>query len=428
MKKRIHNCIGRTIAGLAILLCLACLQHAIGVQATHAKAVEAVGVGGAESGADIQPVADKPIAPYQTELLELAFDAASAFPLEPHVKNRGRAQESVVMASFSLEQPQRALRYGNGIVDWRRGSAYAEFALHCVQRGDLTQVQQYLRLAERLSENEEEWRRDQVLSKIAMTYEWLGQSERASEIEARGLSESESGRLEVARSSLAAPDQFESRMLALDQLTAGVNFDLIKGALEAKVELFDRFYADSSRRSLAEAAVKSSWNKMPYVIRVDLLMSMAAIAVAHNDFATALRLIDEVQGFVSGMNWEPEERIALTARIAGLRARAGDSEGARTGARLALAMFSAEREGIVNIYRGRALRPLAEAFNALGDTANALIIYRMAVEEGVENPNSRPRTEDLVAICCSMAVNEVEPDTALWARLREVRQGLGDPW
>ena len=37
--------------------------------------------------------ADAPLAPLQSELLDLAYDAASAFPLEPHAKNRARAQE-----------------------------------------------------------------------------------------------------------------------------------------------------------------------------------------------------------------------------------------------------------------------------------------------------------------------------------------------
>jgi len=82
----------------------------------------------------------------------------------------------------------------------------------------------------------------------------------------------------------------------------------------------------------------------------------------------------------------------------------------------------------VNIYRAGALRPLAEAYQSMGDTAAALTVFKKAVEEGVENPNSRPRVEDLSATCRSMALSGVEPDADLWARLREVFTGLGQPW
>ena len=44
------------------------------------------------------------------------------------------------------------------------------------------------------------------------------------------------------------------------------------------------------------------------------------------------------------------------------------------------------------------------------------------------NPNSRPRAEDLVAICCSMAKSAVEPDAALMGRIRQVKDALGAPW
>jgi hypothetical protein len=64
----------------------------------------------------------------------------------------------------------------------------------------------------------------------------------------------------------------------------------------------------------------------------------------------------------------------------------------------------------------------------MGDTAAALAVYKQAVEAGMENPNSRPRAEDLAATCCSMAVHAVQPDAELFARIREICAGLSDPW
>jgi len=82
----------------------------------------------------------------------------------------------------------------------------------------------------------------------------------------------------------------------------------------------------------------------------------------------------------------------------------------------------------VDIYRAETLCPLAEAYRTLGDAASALAVYKRAVEEATVNPNSRPRAEDLSAICCSLAKHEVEPDLELWARLTKVHDGLGEPW
>jgi hypothetical protein len=64
----------------------------------------------------------------------------------------------------------------------------------------------------------------------------------------------------------------------------------------------------------------------------------------------------------------------------------------------------------------------------MGDAGTTLNLYRRALEAGQENPNSRPRTDDLIATCCSLALHAVEPDETLMSRIRDIRAGLGDPW
>ena len=91
-------------------------------------------------------------------------------------------------------------------------------------------------------------------------------------------------------------------------------------------------------------------------------------------------------------------------------------------------MFAAKREEIVDIYRAGALRTIAETYQAMGETAAASKTYKQAIEAGIENPNSRPRAEDLSATLCSMAVHGVEPDAGLWTRITDIEAGLGDPW
>jgi hypothetical protein len=116
------------------------------------------------------------------------------------------------------------------------------------------------------------------------------------------------------------------------------------------------------------------------------------------------------------------------ARQAALRHRAGDRDQARRDLDQALALFDSQRKGIVDIFRAGALRAVAEAYQSMGDDRTALRVYKKAVEEGVANPNSRPRAEDLSATCRSMALKGVEPDAELWARIRHIQSGLGQPW
>jgi len=177
-----------------------------------------------------------------------------------------------------------------------------------------------------------------------------------------------------------------------------------------------------------EARIKTAWHTMPIVVRLDVIMSLAGSALDHHDQAKALALINEAQEIRDGTQRQPEDRIPLMARLATLRFRADEAEKARSEASTALAMFESEREKIANVRRAKTLRPIAEAYASMGDAATALGIYRRAIDAGVENPNSRPRADDLSATCCSMAVHKVEPDSELWTRIHQIREGLGDPW
>ena len=370
---------------------------------------------------------DKPLAVYQSELLDHAFETAAAIPVKPHIKDRSRAQEKVVETSLELDQPLRAHSLIEGIDNWRRGSGYCALAFYCVRHGYTGEAQQYLNLAFEISESAEEWRRDQIRVKIANTYVWLGQTIQTDQLET-GVVDSKSGKVAGVKAMIAGEDHFDEQMNALDALIAPGNFDIVENALKACANLFNRFYDDAGRRLLAEEKMKTSWGKLPIFKRVELLTELAGFALDHTDQAKALELVNEAQLFMDSAQWRPEHRIPMVSELVKLRFRAGDMQKARTDADALLALFDSQRDKIVNIYRAGALRPLAEAYQSMGDTATALTVYKRAVEEGVANPNSRPRAEDLSATCLSMALHGVEPDAELWTRIRQINKGLEDPW
>jgi hypothetical protein len=387
----------------------------------------------AEQAKASQAPADRELAAYRVELLELAFGAASAFPTNPHVKNRARAQDEVVQALLELGQAERAQHCIARMDTWRRGALQADYAFHCAQRGAAPEfVVQQLALAESAAEEVREgggqdWQRDRILSKIARAHAALGRAGEARRYE-QGLTASETGRVAAVEAGFATADDFDARVAALDAIVAQGNFDSTRHALAAFAALHARFYASAERRALLEARIESSWSKTPLQVRVELLRELAEAALEHKDAPHALELIERAQALLEGTPWTPDASAIQRAHLSALRFRAGDAEGARQQAQRALADYSAGREQILSTERGAVLRALAEAHFAMGERAQALELYGRALSEGIANPNSRPRADELVAICCSLALAGCEPDEALWARLRQVRFGLGDPW
>jgi hypothetical protein len=363
---------------------------------------------------------DKPLAAFQRDLLDLAFDSASAIWLYPHIKDRARAQEAVIRTCLELDQPKRALRYIEQVPNWRRGMGYADLAFHLAEKGHgPDEVQPYLDLAvEHGKDPKQEWRFDSVRVRIAETYLRLGQPEKAATFAAR-LDPAVEGKVTGA-----AGGSFEEQMAALGPLLASGHYDVKQNALESAARLFDRFYSSADQRGKVEEAMRASWERMALVARIDLLAAMSASAAGHADRTKALELAGEAQAVMDGARWDLEHYVPVAARVAAARFRAGDKEKALADAKAILARFDAEKGTILETFRAGAIRPLAEAFQAMGDPATALEVYRRVVEEGVANANHRPRAEDLAATSASMARHAVEPEAALWGRMREILKAL----
>jgi hypothetical protein len=385
------------------------------------------------SSASQAALTDAPLAPWRSELLDVAFDAASAFPLNPHVKNRSRAQAEVLATCLELDQAKRVQVRAEEIANWRRGDILAELALRCARQGDAANAEPCSRRALDLANalendpDEQAWRRDRIRAKVGAALVWLGRAEEARAL-AKQFESSESAPVEVAEALLIEPDAFDGKLAAMRKIAASGDLDAVRASLAVCSALYERFYADPDRRALALSTIESCWAKAPLMIRIEVLMDLAETALDHDDGAQALALADRAYRMTVESSWIPEDEIRLCARAAALRARAGDPAVAREQVDAALALFDAESEQIVNIYRAGALRSIAEAYRALGDRDAALALYARALEAGVENPNSRPRADDLCTTCCSMALLNVEPDPMVMERIKAIRAGLAEPW
>src|SRR5262249_30595238 len=159
----------------------------------------------------------------------------------------------------------------------------------------------------------------------------------------------EAGQLQADKAALAAADDFDKQVAALDALLATGDFDQSRNALEAFAQLHQRFYADEKHRALAEDRVHNASQRLPLTVRIDLTLELAGSALDHADKAHALQLVDAAQALVDGATWTTVDHITLMARLAEQRAKAGDADAARKEATDALTLFTAEKPRIVDI-------------------------------------------------------------------------------
>lgn len=380
---------------------------------------------------DGEPVGEGPLTSTQADLLDLGFRAALALPLEPHLKDRARAQEDVVVACLVLDQPLRAREYVDRIPNWRRGTGYADLSFYWAERGDEQRAEEYLALAEREAREAEQrqdqqWRRDRILAKMARTMVWLGRGDEVVPIEA-ALVEAEAGIVWGARASLLASEDFEARIQAIDHHLKSGSFDRMRGALETCAKLYERFYDEEDYRAQAKERIDLYSPKLPPLVHATALHQLAEAALEHGDEENALALLDQARKILGDASGNAEYIVPVLARLAPLRFRAGDEGGARSYLEDALTAYDAKRDAIIDMFRAAVLRPVAEAYQAIGDPAMALAVYSTAVEEGFENHNSRPRAVDLAATCASMATCGFEPDERLWVRMRDIHAALDAP-
>lgn len=377
-----------------------------------------------------------PVAATPAAILGLAADAALGMPLEPHVKTRSRLQAEIVDVAVAQGEFDLARSIVPRIENWRRGLAQAAIAARLAELGHVEEARAELARAEAIEatltdEFVQGWRRDRVRGRIAAAYAHLGDVEKAAMIQAR-LAPAEAGRLAQLSARMAPREKMGVNVEAFLRITETGDLEQIKLALLALTEFYGQCAgeteADAERRAELEQAIRDHWTQIPGEPRIEILEALVAqdLAAGRRDHARAL--VDEIEALVRDNRWNAEQRIAFLARVGRMRHGAGQTEEALATLREAVAAYDEAREGIVSIWRGRSLRPLAEAFHAVGSPASAAELYERALVEAVVNPNSRPRLEDLVATCNSIVASGLDAPVSLRKALARTRAALGAPW
>jgi tetratricopeptide (TPR) repeat protein len=412
-------------------LCLAvffgCLSIALPMDSVRAQTPVPAQADAARDG-----MRDAPVAASKLTLLEAAAGAASAMPAVPHVKTRCQLQEEVAMALLAIDQPVRAAAIAQQIANWRRGVAFAAIARHCAQRGWLADAERWIGEAKSVLESadvrqEQDWRKDAIRSAMAAALQSIGKKDDAHSI-AKRVVDPESGKLESLPLEPVAKADLDAHLRIVDEAIQASNMDVLVTTLGICAQVFDRDYAEVKVREACESRIHAAQKRIPIQIHIDLLVKLAASASAHKDAEKARELLRTAKEQMTAARWAPEDEVKVAARLAAAIAISGDRDGATQQVRAAFAVYETSRKQIADIWRAGCLRPVAEAWLRIGDVEKASLFYAKALEEGISNPNSRPRAQDLVATCLSMVANDFVPDAAMLQRIQAIAKGLGDPW
>lgn len=402
---------------------------------------EPAGVIETASPPKLGPVTDQPVDAFRLDLLHLAYQAAAAFPAQPpYDKDRASAQELVVLSCLELDQPTLALRFARQIGNWRRGTALADCAHYGALHGDLDGANAHLAAAEKVAEdmkqnpNEQAWRHDSIVVKVARTRAWLGDRQEAERLTA-GVDRASGQAFDsgwassvASRADLIPADRVDAELSALDGVITSASSGEAFNAVSVCIRLYDRFYGDAEIRRKVETRVRTRDSKLPPDLQATNLIQLARIAAAHGDHDAATEQLAEARKYIETSELAGEYRLAFVPAMARVRHLAGDTGAAQGELEQGLATYHEQREGYRSTKRAEILRPFAEAYQAMGEQERARGIYELVVEEGFENPNSRPRAHDISQTCLSMARAAFAPDAKLLARIREIVQGLGAAW
>lgn len=357
---------------------------------------------------------------FRLALLDLAWQAATAYPLDPDIKNRARAEEQVVMGALRIDQPQLAWGLTNKVVNWRKGLCYAEIAHYLIENGQRQHASYFLYQALLHGRDAKQgWRYARVKSRVAAAQILLGR-----EAAADGLIEKEDvrafGEQLNARAEISSDEEFMRLLNTLDKMVTSVNYESILAGLNGYVKLYRIHFDNEKRRNMLRQRVSDAPTTLPGLNRFDAIMDLVKAAADHGNTEVTIELLDEAERLFKSFNWPLEMYAPMMAGMARYRAIAGQEDRSRELIKIGLAYSDEKQEEARSFERADMYRPYAEVYSVLGDQKVALEMYRRVVELGAVNPNMRPRVSDITATCVSMALHSVEPDTNLLAAMQAI--------
>lgn len=356
------------------------------------------------------------LAPEFRKLLTDSLTATAQMPLNPHIKTRGRLEESILRAAIDMGDLPFAIDHVDRMVNWRSGIIEAELALAYARQGLTEQAEEHRIRAARVAANpgdrtEQTWRVDRIENRLVQLEAILNQ-ENPQEVAAAVLSDEEF----VA---------FTENVKAV--IEAG-DLDQIQAALFGCVSLHADYYQNEDRRQQCQELIRLANSRIPLQLQAKHLLQIAEHAQENQDPASALSFLDEVLELLTMAPLDIRNALPLQASAVSLRFRAGQKEKAKREADALREAYRNHYHLIADIFRCETLLPLAEAYLNIGEKDLADEIYQQALQDGLHNPNSRPRLEDITLLSLSLVRQGHHPSEELTTQIEAAIEALDNPW
>ncbi len=370
----------------------------------------------------------------QLKLLDMAFSGVSKMPVKPHIKNRSRSQQQVVEAALELGRPEQAERYIRHIQNWQHWMGCANLAFFYAQHGRRHLARKSLRYAEAALEMSERLRSGSIVTTgpnplIDSLKGWRFRQVKARVDETHWLLSLTPLANAVGGMADRQVQDWGASMSVLRTIPRHIGFEVMAETLAGMAKLADECCAAADIGRLLEIDILPRMERTPIFFQIDVLNSLAEICVRRGDNQRAMEIVACTESLINHQLLAPRFFISETAKLIVLRFKVAVKSQAATRDIDHLMEYYRDKRGvIVNIDRASLVCRMAEIYHLIGMKDTALDIYSQAIDEAMVNPNSRPRSQDICSICCSLALNNVKPSDALLVKLEKAISQLGSPW
>ncbi len=347
--------------------------------------------------------------------LAWAFDFASALHMD--LVDQSKAQEKIIADAVALGQLELASDWVSQIRTWRQGTAWITLAQGWLARGRVAEAVAALRRAEQFrTAYRQDWQGARVAAHLERTFLRYGSLLAGQETAITTLpvvAAADTNRLEQVLAQMQAAEvgaDFDTRCALVDRY-----FDLAANPLWAGAP---------ARRSEALAGVRRVTALLPVLKQAEIVPELAAQYRMNGERETAQDVLNSLEQTLVIARLEDHQQVATFARLARQHAILGD-RGEADG------LLKQARDILANtdpFERPAAAALLAEAYVELGETASAWEFYRHALMTASGYVNARPRVLAVVDVCRSVARQRLEFGEADQELLRQLREGLREPW
>lgn len=363
--------------------------------------------------------------PAGVESLDWAFRFASA--LHPDPKDKGWAQEAVVLDLALIGALDEAVERAGRIEGWRRGVAYAELASMLGKAGRLGEARALIGRAEEVRKSAAGWYGPRIAAHVAGALPAVGEAALGERL-ASELAANDSqyvGRAAVtAALGLASRGKTDEALARLREVESSLDPDVAWLRTHAYLDIAGWPGLPEATRKTALEAARRSAEGAPVLVRADLLLAVAGRLLEAGDRETARAVVESAEVAALTLPDTAPLKLLGLASVASSLARL-DSE---SRALDLLARAESLVPNVMIIERPAAYGMIGVAYAAAGDAKASRRVLDLAFSSAESLVNARPRALAVVGICRALGRERLDPDPATRARLEALLDGLRAPW